>query len=62
MIFSASRVFVVVTMDFGMTLKADRDCVRDVIRTTFRAGHDMIDLHLDATKAMADAATPVAFH
>jgi hypothetical protein len=58
--FAASRMFVVVAVNFSVAFEADRSRVVDMVLPTARDRVDVIGLDLYSAKPMSDAATPVA--
>jgi hypothetical protein len=52
-------MFVVVTMYFSMTLEAHWNCIFNNVATTLARRNDMVGFDFNATKPMADAATPM---
>lgn len=57
---SASWVPVIVCVNLGVALEANRDGVVDVAGTSLGNRLHVIELHLNPAKAVADAAPPVA--
>ena len=55
-----ARMRVVVELDLRVTLEAHRDGILDEVRAATDGWLDVVQLHLDAAKAVANAATAVA--
>jgi hypothetical protein len=56
---ATTRMLVVITVNLSVTLEADWNCVRNVIRTAIGCRNNMISFDLDAAEAMAYTATPM---
>ena len=53
------RMSVVASVNLGVSLEANWNCVLNVIRAAIRSGNDIIDLDLHAAEPMADGAPPM---
>ena len=55
-------MLVVVTVNLGMTFKASRDRIGNVVRPALTVRKHVVCLNLDSAKAVADAAPAVALY